>query len=397
MKYTSLVVFLLLLSALPKALLATDSALQNGTYVIPTTDNPASTDPVIVANQDYFSVYVDGVCINRDEGFWTKNVINVSATLEVNGTSITVPVYAGQATKTNCRIAVSNFGILNSIPSRGTQVKLGASILRFDNKDTIKRALTGINSATSDALLKTYAVSSIPYISLVGTIGNELYKTLGPDPNGNVLLQFKGTTLEPDAPATHPFRLRDMVVLQYFGTDALDQAKLSEKNGDVYYNGQPLRSGAWITFRIEKHSNRLDFYGRGWYTKFTAALQELKTRSPNLETVNKNFSDGTVLLYADADFTPTDQNGILKATKDNIDSAEALLKLGKGSQVANAIDQATVSVQQLDATGTKVTPVNVTGIAESAGLGKHTGIGKMAIEPNALKLALQRIEVAPRP
>jgi len=284
---------------------------------------------------------------------------------------------------------------------RGSEVKLGASILRFDNKDTIKRALAGINSTTSDPLLKTYAVGAMPYISLVGTIGNELYKTLGPDPNGEVLLAFKGTTLEANSPATNPFRLRDMVLLQYFGTDTLDQTKLWEKSGDVYYNGQPLRSGAWITFRIEKRSTRLDYFGRAWYSKFSAAIQELKKTPPNVETINQNLNEGTILLFADGDFTPSDQYGILRTTKDTIESAEALLKLGQGPKVTDAINKATVPVQKLGPSGTTiVTPVTATGITEAANPSAHQvplAVGlQMTVSVQVLKQALQSIGVAPR-
>jgi len=109
---------LVLLVGFATSLRGDDSSLQNATYVIPATDNPASADPVIVANQDYFSVFVDGICINKNETFWRKNVINVLATLEVNGSAVSVPVYSGRATNTNCRIAVSNFGVLNSIPAK---------------------------------------------------------------------------------------------------------------------------------------------------------------------------------------------------------------------------------------------------------------------------------------
>jgi hypothetical protein len=343
-------------------------------------------------------VYVDGVCIDRDETFWKKNVISVNSTLVIDGKSISTPIFSGTATKTNCRIAVANFGVLASIPARGTEVKLGASILRFDNKDTIKRVLSGINSSTSDAVLKTYAVSAIPYITLVGTIGNELYKDLGPDPNGEVLLQFSGLTIEPNADSANPFRLRDMVVLQYFGTESLDQTKLQEKNGDVYYNGQPLRSGAWITFRIEKHTNRVDFFGRGWYTKFSSAIQELTAPSPNLQTVEKDYNDGAVLLFSDGDFTPVDQNAILTKTKQNIDNAEALLKLGKGDDVKNAVESSTVPVQAVGTAEVTLAPRQSTmHITQSAALGlKPVSPGLKAIEPGALSLALQKIAVEPR-
>jgi len=157
--------------------------MQNAVYVIKTTDNVSPDDPVIAANRDYNSLYIDGAGINQDETFWKKNVVSFSISLEVNGKPLTIPVYQERAAHTPCRIPVTNYGLLSSIPARGLDLKLGASVLRLDNKDTVKRLLNSINASTSDPILKTYAASSIPYIGLVGTIANQLYNTLGPDPS----------------------------------------------------------------------------------------------------------------------------------------------------------------------------------------------------------------------
>jgi hypothetical protein len=388
------------LGALPPST-ADAQSLQYATYVVSQTDNPPPKDPTIVANQDYFSLYVDGICINRDEDFWKKNVISVSVAVEVNGKPLTMPVYADRAQKTACRIAVSNFGLLNSIPARGLELKLGASVLRFDNKDTIKQMLSAITSSTNEPILKIYASTSIPYISLVGTISNILYRAVGPSPNGEELFSFKGTTLEPDAQPGDPFQLRDMLLLEYFGTETLDKTELAEKDGDVLYKDKPLRSGAWITLRIEKHSTRRDWHGREWYNKFNSALQELEKRTPSIDAVNKAVDEGTDLLFADDDFTPSDQKAILKEIIKNIDDAEALHKLGQGYQVAQAIENAKEKPVRLDKVdGTSVTPVSSPGITEapntSGGGGGPITHYEWIIDPEKLTDSLGKIGVSPR-
>jgi len=366
---------------------------QNAVYVVPKTDNVSPADPVIAANSDYYSLYIDGVCIDQPETFWKKNVVSFTISLEVNGKPLTIPVYQERAANTSCRIPVTNYGLLSSIPARGIDLKLGASVLRLDNKDTVKRFLTALTGSTSDPILKTYAASSIPYISLVGTIANQLYGTLGPDPTGTPLISFKGTTVLANSPDADRLRLRDMVILQYFGTETLDESKLSEKTGEVYYDGQPLRSGAWITFRIAKSSRRLGYFGREWNNKFNTALQEMRKDKPNTQVVQQAFNDGSVLLFNDSDFTPDDQNYIYKTTKDNIDKLTALHSLGRGEDAAAAIVSSTTPAvdlkNQKDVVVTPVTGGSIK-VSPSAPV-KLTESERLVISIDALKSALGKL------
>ena len=370
---------------------AASQEMQNAVYIIKTTDIVSPADAIIAPNRDYYSLYIDGVCINQNETFWKKNVVSFTILLEVNGKALTIPIYQERAAKTPCRIPVTDYGLLSSIPARGWDLKLGASVLRLDNKDTIKRLLTSITASTSDPILKTYAASSIPYISLVGTIANQLYNTLGPDPSGSILISFKGTTLLANSPDNDRLRLRDMVVLQYFGTETLDEGKLAEKAGEVLYDGKPLRSGAWITFRIAKSSRRRDYYGREWNNKFNTALQEMRKDKPNTQVVQQAFSDGGVLLFNDGDYTPEDQNYIYKETKDNIEKLTALHSLGRVNDAAAAIDSATKPAIDLkNDKGTVVTPVNTLSItvAPTGTVALFADFDKKVVSPDALKSAL---------
>jgi hypothetical protein len=311
---------------------------QAGTYII----SSQIADPVVHQNKDYYSLFMEAVCINQKETFWKKNVISVTANLEVNGKALDVPVYAERAREQDCRIAISHFGLLSWVPSRGNELKLGAKVLRFDNKDTIKRVLTGLTDSTQDPLLKTYAAAGIPYLSLIGAVGNTIYKAVGPDSQGEPLISFKGTTFSSGADPHDDFALKDTFVLEYLGTGQIVQSQLKFEDGDVKYNGQPLRSGAWILYRIQKFPRRKDYAGRPWHDHYQSAVRELMKEKPSQEAVDKDFSEGTTLLYADSDFTQDDQDTIYRDEKKAIGSMSALAKLGETKALAEAIESSTV-------------------------------------------------------
>src|SRR5262245_44161032 len=104
----------------------------------------AAAPGLIRANTDYYTIYVDGVCINHDNTWLTRNLISVTAHLEVNGKAIDVPVFSGQA-RESCKIATAHQLLISSVPSTNPVLKLGVDIKRYDTKDFMKRVLNLVN------------------------------------------------------------------------------------------------------------------------------------------------------------------------------------------------------------------------------------------------------------
>ena len=186
--------------------------------------------------------------------------------------------------------------VLNSIPTLTPTIRLGIQIKRFKNQDFMAKVLSLVSSSKDDPMLKTYATSYIPYITLAGSIGNKLYDTFGPSAEGPTLLDFQGTTLNANSASTDRFQLRDIYVLLYSGNTVLDESKLQYDNGDVKYKGNALRDGAWALFRIEKSATRTDLAGREWHARFETAMRELAKTNPNNDVITKNYEEATVLL-----------------------------------------------------------------------------------------------------
>ena len=73
---------------------ATGLAQTSNAYVIPSATN-YSDGISIRPNTHYYTVYIDGSCINHDSTWLSKNLIAVTAKLEVNGKLSTSPCLAG--------------------------------------------------------------------------------------------------------------------------------------------------------------------------------------------------------------------------------------------------------------------------------------------------------------
>lgn len=332
-------------------------AQTSNAYVISSATN-YSDGISIRPNTHYYTVYVDGLCINHDSSWLSKNLIAVTAKLEVNGKALDVPVFSGLA-KESCKISAAHSMVLNSIPALTPTVRLGIQIKRFKNQDFMAKVLSLVSSSKDDPMLKTYATSYIPYITLAGSIGNKLYDTFGPSAEGSTLLDFQGTTLNANSASTDRFQLRDIYVLLYSGNTVLDESKLQYDNGDVKYDGKALRDGAWALFRIEKSATRTDIAGREWHARFETAMRELAKTAPNNDVITKNYEEATVLLYADQDFTDVDKDVIVSGYKKTIADAKALNSLGQSSAVSSAINNSSVTPKIVEtAAATKVTPTN---------------------------------------
>lgn len=332
-------------------------AQTSNAYIIPSATT-YSDGLSIRPNTHYYTVYVDGLCINHDSTWLSKNLIAVTAKLEVNGKMLDVPVFSGLA-KESCKIAAAHSMVLNSIPALTPTVRLGIQIKRFKNQDFMAKVLSLVSSSKDDPMLKTYATSYIPYITLAGSIGNKLYDTFGPSADGSNLLDFQGTTLNANSASTDRFQLRDVYVLLYSGNSILDESKLQYDNGDVKYNGNALRDGAWALFRIEKSATRTDLAGREWHARFETAMRELAKSAPNNDVIIKNYEEATVLLYADQDFTDVDKDVIVSGYKKTIADAKALNSLGQSLAVSSAINNSSVTPKIVDTAAViKVTPTN---------------------------------------
>src|SRR5208282_2320921 len=156
-------------------------------------DLPANNRPV--GADDYYSVFLESVCISRNEDFWKKNVVGLTANLTVGSSQpVSLPVYSDRAANTDALLALSHFSLVTYVPSKGQSVQIGASMLRFDNQDFIKKALQAVSLAQGSTELTTYAASAVPYVTLAAAVGNQIYNAFGPK-NGEVLIKTQPSTL----------------------------------------------------------------------------------------------------------------------------------------------------------------------------------------------------------
>lgn len=285
-------------------------------------DLPASNQ--LVGADGYYSVFLESVCISRDETFWKKNVVGLTANLTV-GTAqpVSLPVYSDRAANTDALLALSHSSLVTYVPSKGQSVQIGASMLRFDNQDFIKKALQAVSLAQGSTELTTYAASAVPYVTLAAAVGNQIYNAFGPK-NGEVLIKTQPSTLSVDD--TNPrFQLRDCYMLHYFGPDNMDDSALYVHAADVYWKAtnSRLRSGPWFLFRVERFEKRPDQQSRPWFVLFSRdCLGEFDKLSPDIDKAKKAYSDALVLLENDPDFTGKDKASISRDWRNQLKAKE---------------------------------------------------------------------------
>lgn len=286
--------------------------------VFPNADDLPVGDTSVGAD-DYYSVYLESACIARDEDFWTKNVVGLTANLTIGSSqAVSLPVYSDRAANTDALLALSHYSLMTYVPSKGQMLQIGASMLRFDNEDTIKKVLQALSFAQGSPEMATYAVAAVPWVTLAASIGNEIYNAFGPK-NGEVLIKTQPATLSVND--TNPrFRLRDCYMLHYFGPDNMDDTSLHVHAGDVYWsNNSQLRSGPWFLFRIERFEQRPDVQSRPWSILFNRdCLGEFDKLNPDADKAKKAYADALVLLENDADFTGKDKRAISQSWRDQL-------------------------------------------------------------------------------
>lgn len=289
--------------------------MQNTNRVVFPFGDDVPTQNQTVGSDDYYSVYLESVCVARDENFWKKNVVALTASLTIgNAQPVSLPVYSDRAKGTDALLALSHFSLMTYVPSKGQALQIGASMLRFDNQDFIKKALQGVSLAQGSTALTTYAAAAVPYVTLAATVGNQIYNAFGPT-NGEVLIKTQPTTLSVND-TSERFVLRDCYMLQYFGPDDMDDGSLYVHAGDVFWKQQqdkanPLRSGPWFLFRVERFEQRPDKESRPWSVLFDRdCLGEFDKLSPDADKAKKAYSDALVLLENDPDFTAKDKRAI---------------------------------------------------------------------------------------
>src|ERR1700693_4718661 len=283
------------------------------------------TQNVIVGADDYFSIYLDSVCVSQGEDFWTKNDIGLTADLTVgNSQPVSLPVYSDRAANTDALLALSHFALMTYVPCNGQALEGGASMLRFDTDDFIKKALQAVSLTQSSTELTTYAAAAVPFVTLAASVGNEIYNAFGPK-GEEVLIKTEGTSLSVND--TNPrYVLRDCYLLQYFGPDNMDDSSLYVHAGDVYWkqNNTPLRSGPWFLFRIERFEQRPDQQSKPWFILFSRdCLGEFDKLSPDSAKAQKAYSDALVLLENDPDFTGKDKRAISQSWREQLQNKGA--------------------------------------------------------------------------
>lgn len=263
----------------------------------------------LISKDDYYDVYVESICINQPDSWWRKKLVHVEVTVKTGTVNQTIPVYAERA-GSECRIGVANYPLLTSIPANGNRLTLAAHVYRSSEQDGMNQILTFMVGQQKNTVLNTYASAAVPYLTAIGDVASEVYKSFAPDSQD--YQDFKDTDLVPTGPVASTFDLKDEYIVFYAGPNLL-------QSSDVYLDSSSsLRSikndsvisdkSTWIVFRIQKRQHRLDYPQRPWYTDWEQLVRQVKTRDVDSATVQKRIGTENTLLNADADYTNGDKD-----------------------------------------------------------------------------------------
>jgi hypothetical protein len=306
--------------------------------LFPKADDLPTLNQSLIMADDYYGIFLEAAFIARDETFWTKNLVGVTISMAIGGQKpISLPIYSNRAVHTSGHLAINHQRLMMWVPSFGRDVGIGASLVRFDKDDTIKRILGIVGDAQKSTELTTYAAQAVPYVALAALVGNEIYGAVGPKDGQDILFSTEPTTLAPNTGSSNRYDLRDCYMLQYFGPDNMDDDALRVHDGDVYWsNGTRLQSGPWFLFRIQKYPRRLDRSDRPWQKKFDQeVLGELNKITPDLGKAQKAYEDIVAILEADPDFTPRDKNMTLQEFKKQVTAKTP----GAADKIMRGVDQ----------------------------------------------------------
>jgi hypothetical protein len=360
-------------------------------FLRPTAADPATLD--VAPNVDYYSILISSVFLDRDEGFFKKNNVAVVAALTIDGREFTLPVYAKRDPGVSGLLGIHNYSLLTSIPASGGVTQVGIEMRRRNLDDPVKKVMDFAASRDMDGLLKTYAASAVPYVSMFGALAKSLYASFGSPADGEILFSTEKISLA-QSPAAEPdsFRLRDSVFLIYRSDVTLDDARLHlDNSGNIicsYPDGdRALQGFPWVAIRIQRFPKRLDYANRDWYLRFQEAYQQVLSADGSGFADSERTSAGArVLLFADKDFTLAQKQQEAADWKATLDAAKRTAQLGRGRDLVTARESAR---RPLTALKLGETPVTTHSLVSAPGT--RVAPGSTTIDITRLKAALQAV------
>jgi hypothetical protein len=347
----------------------------------------------VAPNVDYYSILVSSVFLDRDDSFFKKNNIAVVATLTVDGKELTLPVYAKHDPGVSGLLGIHNYSLLTSIPASGGITQIGIEIRRRNLDDPVKKVMDFATSSDVDGLLKTYAASAMPYVTMFGALAKSLYATFGTPADGETLFSTEKISLtqssgaEPDS-----FRLRDSVFLIYRSDTTLVDSKIHlDNSGNIicsYPDGDRELGGfPWVAIRVQRFPKRVDYANRDWYVRFQEAYQQiLNADGSDFKDADKTSGDARVLLFADKDFTLAQKQQEAADWKTTLDAAKRTAQAGRGRDLVTARESARMPLTGLK---TGETPVTARSLVTAAGT--PAPFGATTVDITKLKAAVQAI------
>jgi hypothetical protein len=279
--------------------------MANNIAVFP--ESPQSNNQAIGPG-DYITVSLWSGCLdpNKYPDDWMKrNTITLTVKLQVAGKNVSFPIYNDYSAGGTQLLATNEVLLLRDAPCNGSNLGISATVFRSDKDDFVPTLINLLSGAKQNLALTTYASSAVPAIELSGIVAGDIYNAFFPQ-HGNSILDTNPVTLVTGGIGNN--LLRDCFMLQYYGTDNMTSDALEVRdNGDVDWKGEPpnpLRSGSWLLFRIQRSTSRADQHSRPWDILFNKAISEFS----GLPTANpahalEEFTSATTLVQNDPDVT----------------------------------------------------------------------------------------------
>lgn len=372
--------------------LTADPLGYNIVFIPSTVADPASLN--VSPNVDYYSILISGIFLDRDDSFFKKNNVAVVVTLTVEGKELTLPVYAKHDPGVSGLLGIHNYSLLTAIPASGGVTQIGIEIRRRNLDDPVKKVLDYASSSDVDGLLKTYASSAMPYVSMFGGLAKSLYATFGTPADGDLLFSTEKISLtQSPAAGTDAFRLRDSVFLVYKSNTTLVDSKLHlDNSGNIicaYADGdRALQGFPWVAIRVQRFPKRLDYANRDWYLRFQESYQQiLSADSADFKDADKTSADARVLLFADKDFTLAQKQQEAADWKVTLEASKRTAQLGRARELVTARESARRPLATLKSGETPVTAQTLI-----ASPGTPVPAGATTIDITSLKSAVQAIQ-----
>ncbi|MDX1952794.1 MAG: hypothetical protein SFY81_11475 [Verrucomicrobiota bacterium] len=304
------------------------------------------------ANSNYYSIFLLGVNLNRDDQWSSRNDIALTAKLTVQGQEIDVPVYQRYDKGVDGRLGIINYPLLTTIPAVGDTFQVGIEIVRRNKNDPLKKAIDFLTKSGGDSRLTTYAAHAVPYITLIGSVAKDLYTAFGPPAEGDLLFKMNPVGFSPaEGNDNAGFLLHDTIIILYKGSSPAPAGMITySEEGGFADPSAYLRTGQWVALRIRKHNRRHDYHKRLWHTRYNqgiAALPRAKD-SASIQQIEAILNEARILLRADEDFTVQDKLKIENEWDTAIAAAKSSLLAGNSKALEDALRRAVTKPSKIN-------------------------------------------------